>query len=161
MGVLVDRKKPMFKAKLTIKNILYGMTASLILVPSVPAISQGLDVKVMPTQEKDKSQILIVQNSQEQTIKFKTGSHSAIVSGGIPRGTVNTYVLEANKGQNISVTITSIENNVVFQILDPTGKSIVKEKAKFSGKLPRSGKYKIVVGTTRGGASFKLSVSIK
>jgi hypothetical protein len=115
----------------------------------------------MPTQEKDKSQFLIVQNPQEQTIKFKTGSHSAIVSGGIARGTVNTYVLEANKGQTISLTITSIENNVVFQILDPTGKSIVKEKANFSGKLPRSGKYKIVVGTTRGGASFKLSVSIK
>jgi hypothetical protein len=94
----------------------------------------------MPTQEKDKSQILIVQNPPEQTIKFKTGSHGAIVSGGIARGTVNTYVWEANKGQTISLTITSIENNVVFQILDPKGKSIVKEKANFSGKLPRSGK---------------------
>lgn len=151
----------MFKAKLMIKNILYGMTASLILVPSVAAISQPLDLKVMPTQEKDKSPIFIVQNPPEQTIKFKTGSHSAIVSGGVARGTLNTYVLEAKKGQNISVTITSIENNVVFQILDPTGKSIVKEKENFSGKLPRSGKYKIVVGTTRGGASFKLSISIK
>ncbi len=154
-------EKTMFKAKSMIKNTLCGMIASLALVPSVSAISQPLDVKVMPTQEKDKSQILIVQNPQEQTIKFKTGSHSAIVSGGIARGTVNTYVLEAKKGQSISVTITSIENNVVFQIIDPKGKSIVKEKVSFSGKLLLSGKYKIILGTTRGGASFKLSVSIK
>jgi hypothetical protein len=99
-------------------------------------------------------------------IKFARGRTSATVSGTVIRGDRDTYLLGANGGQTMSVRITSLENNAVFQIEAPDGSFLsgageTDDARRWSGRLPEKGDYKIIVGGTRGNASYKVTVSIR
>jgi hypothetical protein len=109
-------------------------------------------------------------------IQFAPGTSGAVVEGGAPRGEISCYTLTARAGQRMEVTISSIENNGVFQIYapgwtdkpgdGPDGKPLPgvepgTDAMRFSGVLPASGRYLVVVGATRGGTGFTLRVSIK
>jgi hypothetical protein len=113
-------------------------------------------------------------------IRFAAGAGSTTVEGGVIRGEVALYSLEARAGQTMTVGITSPENNAVFQIWQPgarvardrdnliavTGQALPRagetdDAMRWTGTLPASGSYLIVVGGTRGNASFKLQVAIR
>jgi small-conductance mechanosensitive channel len=61
----------------------------------------------------------------------------------------------------MTVSITSVEKNAVFDIIAPNQKMIKQEATNWSAKLPTNGEYRIVVGGTRGNATYKLRVEIK
>lgn len=99
-------------------------------------------------------------------IKFAKGRTSATASGTVIRGDRDTYILGAGGGQTMTVRITSLENNAVFQIEAPDGSFLDKagetdDAKRWNGRLPESGDYKIIVGGTRGNASYKVTVSIR
>lgn len=99
-------------------------------------------------------------------IRFAKGSSSATISGAVVRGDRDTYIIGAKEGQKMTVKITSLENNAVFQIERPDGEYLANagdgdDAMSWSGDLPSNGDYKIVVGGTRGNAGYKLTVSIK
>lgn len=99
-------------------------------------------------------------------IKFARGKSSATVSGAVIRGDRDTYILGARVGQIMTVRITSPENNAVFQVMNDDGEYLQDAGEKddatnWTGKLPWSGDYKIIVGGTRGNASYRLSVAIQ
>jgi hypothetical protein len=108
-----------------------------------------------------------------QEIRFKPGTTSAAVEQAVIRGERDQYLLGAGKGQYITVTIQSIEDNAVFDVFLPGAKSdhngyVVgstlpggKEATTFSGQLPTTGKFLIVVGGTRGNATYKMTVSVQ
>ena len=94
-------------------------------------------------------------------VNFDRGSTSTIIKNAVVRGTRDTYLLGAKKGQQMNLTITSLENNAVFDVVSPNGKTLKQEVENWSGKLPANGDYQIVVGGTRGNASYELNVEIK
>ena len=112
-------------------------------------------------------------------LKFAPGTSSATVSDAVVRGDRNLYSITAKAGQTMQVSVSSTEDNAVFQIYQPGAKFIKEDgdddikgtmlpKAgdeddakSWNGKLPQSGKYWIVVGGTRGNATYKLKVGIK
>ncbi len=99
-------------------------------------------------------------------IRFAKGKSSATVSGAVIRGDRDTYVLGAGVGQTMRVRITSLENNAVFQVLDDDGNYLdgageEDDATNWSGTLPWKGDYTIIVGGTRGNATYKLTVSIQ
>jgi hypothetical protein len=99
-------------------------------------------------------------------VRFAKGKSSATVSGAVVRGDRDTYILGAGVGQTMRVRITSLENNAVFQVMDDDGNYLSgagedDDATNWSGKLPWKGDYKIIVGGTRGNASYKLTVSIQ
>ena len=99
-------------------------------------------------------------------VKFAKGKHSATISGAVIRGDRDTYILGAASGQTMTVGITSLEKNAVFQIEAPNGGYLegageMDDAMSFKGELPQKGDYRIVVGGTRGNATYKLTVSIK
>ena len=102
-----------------------------------------------------------------QNIHFKAGASSAVIEGGVVRGDRDEYGLTAKAGQEMTVRITSIEDNAVFQIYQPGKNTTVdgagegEDAVEWHGKLPVSGKYTFVVGGTRGNATYKLEVTIK
>jgi hypothetical protein len=103
----------------------------------------------------------------KQKIRFAKGSSSTTISGAVIRGDRDRYYLGAKKGQTMSVRITSLEKNAVFQIFLPgeqealSGAGEEDDAMKWSGELPEDAEYVIVVGGTRGNATYKLTVSIK
>lgn len=99
-------------------------------------------------------------------VRFARGAAAATLRGAVVRGDVDVYVLRANARQVMNVTISSIENNAVFQIKGPGGAELAGARSgddimHWSGELARSGDYRIVVGGTRGNATYKLTVGIR
>ncbi|MBD2579711.1 hypothetical protein [Oscillatoria sp. FACHB-1406] len=99
--------------------------------------------------------------AQSEQIYFAPGESSASVSGGVPRGTSYSYFLDASGGQYMTVSISSVESNGVFSIIAPDGSVLAGEATSWGGTLPNNGTYQIVVGSTRGGASYTLYVAIQ
>src|SRR5215831_4369700 len=103
----------------------------------------------------------------KRKIQFERGSSSATVRGTVIRGDQDRYFLGAKKGQTMSVKITSPEDNAVFQIYLPgeekslSGAGEGDDAKDWSGELPRDAEYVIVVGGTRGNATYTMKVSIE
>jgi hypothetical protein len=100
-------------------------------------------------------------------IRFPRGSNSTTISGSVVRGEQARYILGAREGQAMTVRIKSVEDNAVFQIylageqesLEGAGEG--DDAKSWSGKLPATTDYIIVVGSSRGNASYKLEVKIE
>lgn len=105
-------------------------------------------------------------NKQTRTVvKFGKGKTSRGYERSVIRGEKHTYILEAGKGQIMSVNITSLEDNAGFYILSPSqtyvGDGLEERGVKrYNGKLPESGKYKIVVSPSRGNAIYKINFGV-
>ncbi|MEW5928477.1 MAG: hypothetical protein AB1941_13495 [Gemmatimonadota bacterium] len=100
-------------------------------------------------------------------IRFARGATSAVVEGAVVRGERAVYLARARAGQRMNVRVTSPEDNAVFQLRGPGGVGTLPgagetdDATAWSGVLPRSGDYRIVVGGTRGNAGYTLRVEIR
>lgn len=107
-----------------------------------------------------------------KAIRFAPGSTGAVVEGSVIRGERHAYTLRAGKGQWLEISISALEKNAVFDVFLPgatrsadgsvvgTPLAGATEMERFSGQLPAAGPYLIVVGGTRGNASYRLNVSV-
>src|ERR1700761_7319379 len=97
-------------------------------------------------------------------IFFARGSSSGTVGGHVLRGDRALYSLKAAAGQTLTVTLTTPDDNAVFQIYEPDtavgrdadgllefkgpalhGAADGEDATRWSGRLPRAGTYLIVV----------------
>ena len=104
--------------------------------------------------------LLIAQESRTRRMRFERGDSSAVVEDAVVRGTRDLYLLGARKRQTMTISITSVEKNAVFDIETPDGRILKQEATSWRGVLPATGDYRIVVGGTRGNAAYRLQVSI-
>jgi serine/threonine protein kinase len=93
-------------------------------------------------------------------ISFEPGATSDTVTDSVLLGERVTYTLEAAAGQTFSVSITSVEGNAVFDLIGPGLEVLASESTGMSLTLPTDGDYTVVVGSTRGNASYTLRVDI-
>ena len=108
---------------------------------------------------------------QTKPLKFSAGASSATVSGALVRGDEDQWTVGARKGQQLTASVSALEQNAVITIYKPgwkkdadghpTGATVKVEATRWSGALPASGDYLISVDGTRGNASYKLTVAIK
>lgn len=67
----------------------------------------------------------------------------------------------------MTLNISSLEKNAVFQVYlegeqqTLAGAGEEDDAMKWSGELPSDGEYVIVVGGTRGNATYELTISVK
>jgi hypothetical protein len=100
-------------------------------------------------------------------VRFARGTSSTTIRGAVIRGDRDRYLVGARAGQTMTVKITSPEKNAVFQIYfsgeqeSLPGAGEADDATKWSGRLPADNEYVIVVGGTRGNASYTLTISIK
>jgi hypothetical protein len=113
-------------------------------------------------------------------IFFATGSTRGMAGGHVQRGKRDLYSLNASAGQHMTVTLTTPDDNAVFQLYEP-GTTIGRDAdgvlefhgtslhvpgdgndaTRWSGRLPRTGTYLIAVGSTRGNARYSMDVRIE
>ena len=99
-------------------------------------------------------------------VRFAKGRSSVTLSNSVIRGDRDTYILGAKTGQRIIVRVTSLEDNAAFRIERANGEFLqgageMDDATSVTVRLPESGDYRIVVGGTRGNASYKLTISIR
>lgn len=123
---------------------------------TVPSAENAIEntVNVKPT-------LLAAKGDRVERIRFTRGASGATIQTSVVRGTRDTFVVAANRRQTMNVSITSREQNAVFDIQGPNGVIIKQEATSWNGILPSSGDYRIIVGGTRGNASYRLRVSVK
>jgi len=133
------------KKGISVRTIKLAVTAILVIAFATTALSAGI----------------------KRRIRFPRGSSSTAISGAVVRGQRDRYIIGAKEGQTMSVRIKSGEDNAVFQIyflgeqesLEGAGEG--DDATRWSGKLPATTDYIIVVGASRGNASYKLEVKIE
>jgi hypothetical protein len=113
-------------------------------------------------------------------IFFAGGSSSGTVGGRVLRGERSLYSVKATAGQTMTITLTAPDDNAVFQIYEPgttigrdnegllefhgnalRGATPGEDTTRWTGHLPKSGTYLIVVGGTRGNARYSMDVKIE
>lgn len=94
-------------------------------------------------------------------VEFAPGTDSAIIRSAVVRGTATDYQLRAAAGQTMTIRITSLEDNAVFDLIAPGSRILQQGATTWSGQLPADGDYDIVVSGTRGNATFELTVQIQ
>ena len=103
----------------------------------------------------------------KKKVRFVTGTSSITLRNAVVRGDRDRYYVSAKAGQTMSVKITSTEKNAVFQIyFHGEEESLPRagdgdDATNWSGRLPIDNDYVIVVGGTRGNATYALTISIK
>lgn len=114
-----------------------------------------------------------------QEVHFAKGKNSTLIKQSVIRGESDQYFLTAKAGQKMAVSITALEKNAAFTIYQPgyeaakdadgileikgatlKGAGEGDDATAWKGALPSSGKYLILVGGTRGNATYKLKISI-
>jgi hypothetical protein len=112
-------------------------------------------------------------------VHFAAGASEITLSGGIPRGERDCYTLRARQGQILTVEQSDTpDTNIVFQIYQPPwrivglpdqmavggttlpGTAEGEDARRFSGALPATGDYLLVVGTSRGSGEYRLRIAI-
>jgi hypothetical protein len=106
-------------------------------------------------------QVTAAQQGMTKRVRFPKGRNSVVLRGAAVRGTQDRYILRAGSGQTMTLRITSTEDNAVFDVMAPGGQSLASEVTDWTGDLPSAGDYTIVVGGTRGNATYRLSVTIR
>jgi hypothetical protein len=104
------------------------------------------------------------QRDRTRRIRFERGRTTKVIEDAVVRGTSDRYLLRASAGQTLTVHITSLEDNAVFDIYRPGGRRILggaQETMDWTGELPVSGDYVIPVGGTRGNATYTLEVTVR
>jgi hypothetical protein len=114
-----------------------------------------------------------------EAVSFAKGSNSTLIAASVIRGESDQYFLTAKAGQKMEVNLTAQENNAAFTIYQPgykagkdadgileikgsalPGAGEGEDATTWKGDLPKSGKYLVLVGPTRGNATYKLKISI-
>lgn len=111
-------------------------------------------------------------------IRFARGAIDATISSAVIRGDRDIYPINAAAGQTMTVEITSLEDNAVFQIFPP-GTHYMRDEndlwtfhgepvrgadgdtRAWTGRLASGGQYLIVVGGARGNTEYSLNVRIE
>lgn len=103
----------------------------------------------------------------ENPVAFAPGKNAATIKGDVARGDRDIYLLRARAGQQMTVQLSALEHNAAFSVFAPKAKIPVagteeeNSLTAWNGTLPRSGEYRIVVGGTRGNASYRLQIRIE
>ena len=95
-----------------------------------------------------------------ETLQFEPGTSHAVVESGVVRSERNRYLVRAEGGQQMLLSITAVEDNAVFDVITPSGLILTRESTDADLFLPHTGEYQILVGGTRGNAGYRLSVEI-
>lgn len=112
-------------------------------------------------------------------VHFAPGASAAEVDGGLPRGARDCYVLQAGKGQALAISQPGpADDNIVFQVYQAPwtirhtedgwgfggnalpGTEETRDTTAWTGTLPADGRYLLVVGTSRGGGTYRLRIAI-
>ena len=106
--------------------------------------------------------ILLAQSNRARRIEFASGAAAASISSSVVRGDRAIYVLRADRSQTMSVTIDSTQEQgaASFDVISPNGEILSSGATVFRQVLSQSGDYRIIVGGSRGNASFDMTVSI-
>jgi hypothetical protein len=121
----------------------------------------------------------VAEGGASKQVSFPKGSNSTLIEASVVRGENDQYFLTGKAGQKMAVNISAVEQNAAFAIYQPgykagkdadgileikgaalPGAGEGEDATAWKGVLPSSGRYLILVGGTRGNATYKLKITL-
>jgi len=96
-----------------------------------------------------------------QEVYFDPGKNSTTVSNAVVRDHRDVYLLSAQGGQKMTLSIRSQEDNAVFDVVTPSGIILGDELTRETFVLPHTGEYQVIVGGTQESATYDLEIGIQ
>jgi len=129
------------------QNITYQLNVEIPAVSDTPAFTEGPKIAV------------------DKSIRFAVGPLDVELNGTVISGERDRYTLNMLAGEILSVVVSSLEGNAAFSILGPDqtpvpGTEEYKGTIQWSIPIPADGTYAILVGPTRGNATYTLKVNV-
>jgi hypothetical protein len=94
-------------------------------------------------------------------VQFEAGRNSTVINHAVIRGERDVYLLKAQGGQQMKVALSSTEQNATFDVVSPSGDILTTEAQSETVLLPQTGEYQVIVGSTRGNATYELQMTIQ
>lgn len=95
-------------------------------------------------------------------VQFKRGSSSATLTGRVSIALPDTLLIGARTGQVMTVQLTAARKAVRFLVMSPTTRDLVADNARnWTGTLPETGDYHIIVDSDERPSAYSLTISIK
>lgn len=95
-------------------------------------------------------------------VQFRRGSSSTTVQGKVSVGLPDTYLLGARAGQVMTVQLTAPRQKVRFMIMtSKTTEVLADNTTSWTGTLPETGDYHILVDADEDGRTYSLRITIK
>ena len=95
-------------------------------------------------------------------VQFKRGSSSATMQGRVSIALPDHYLVGARAGQVMTVQLTSAQKSVRFLVMSPTSTSLLADNARsWSGALPETGDYSIIIDGDERGGTYSMTITIK
>ena len=109
-------------------------------------------------------------------IRLAPDAGRASVESGLARGERGLHVFAAREGQVAALSVTAPSDNAVFQLYVPgavigaegaiignalPGAGEGEDARSWTGTLPATGRYLVVVGAIRGGTEYRLNISVR
>jgi hypothetical protein len=95
-------------------------------------------------------------------LQFKRGTSEATVQGKVSIALPDTYLVGARAGQTMTIKLTAPRKSVRFLLMSPSTRSLVADNARdWSGVLPETGDYTILIDADARNSTYTMTVSIK
>jgi hypothetical protein len=94
-------------------------------------------------------------------VQFQRGASSATVRGKASIVLPDTYLIGARAGQVMTVQLTAPRKSVRFLVMTPKTNLIADNSRGWSGALPETGDYTIIVDGDEVGGTYSMTISIK
>lgn len=95
-------------------------------------------------------------------VQFPRGGTSATVSGKVSPGFGDTYLVNARAGQRMIVSLTRAGRSISFMVISPGARESLIDRAKtWTGVLPESGEYRVLVDGDEPGGTYTLSIAVR
>jgi len=95
-------------------------------------------------------------------LQFPRGASQTTVQGKVSIVLPDTYLVRARAGQTMTIKLTAARKAVRFRVMSPTTTSLVADDVRdWTGVLPESGDYHIMIDADERTSSYSMTVSIK
>ena len=95
-------------------------------------------------------------------VQFRRGSSSATLQGKVSIALPDHYLIGARAGQVMTVQLTSAQKSVRFLVMSPKSTSLLADNARsWSGALPETGDYSIIIDGDERGGTYSMTITIK
>ena len=95
-------------------------------------------------------------------LQFKPGTSSTTVTGKVSIALPDTYLVGARAGQVMTIKLSAPRKSVRFLLMSPTTRNLVADNAReWTGTLPETGDYYIIVDADERNSAYSMTISIK
>ena len=95
-------------------------------------------------------------------LQFKRGTSSTTVTGKVSIALPDTFLVGARAGQVMTLKLTAPRKSVRFLLMSPTTRNLVADNAReWTGTLPETGDYYIIIDADERNSTYSMTISIK